>query len=94
MGIRPELHPISKGPDKFYLLAAAFTMGKKERTTFCQVLKNIKVPNGYASNISRCVQLKPPKLLGLKSHDYHVMMQQLLLIALRHTLQYHTCTFN
>ncbi|XP_041994040.1 uncharacterized protein LOC121744538 isoform X1 [Salvia splendens] len=86
MGIRPELHPIPKGSGKFYLPTAAFTMSRTEKTTFCQVLKNLKVPDGYASNIARCVQLKPPKLLGLKSHDYHVMMQQLLPIALRNTL--------
>ncbi|KAG6428069.1 hypothetical protein SASPL_112318 [Salvia splendens] len=86
MGIRPELHPITNEWGKVYLPAAAYTMSKKERTIFCQVLKNLKVPDGYASNISRCVQLKPPKLLGLKSHDYHIMMQQLLPIALRKTL--------
>ncbi|KAG6395273.1 hypothetical protein SASPL_145915 [Salvia splendens] len=86
MGIRPELHPITNERGKVYLPAAAYTMSKKERTIFCQVLKNLKVPDGYASNISMCVQLKPPKLLGLKSHDYHIMMQQLLPIALRKTL--------
>ncbi|KAG6397742.1 hypothetical protein SASPL_143927 [Salvia splendens] len=53
MGIRPELHPITKERGKVYLRATAFTMSKKERTIFCQVLKNLKVPDGYASNISR-----------------------------------------
>ena len=62
-------------------------MSKKERTIFYQVLTNLKVPDGYTSNISRCVRLKPLKLLGLKSHDYHIMMQrQLLPIELRKTL--------
>ncbi|XP_057803224.1 uncharacterized protein LOC131018523 [Salvia miltiorrhiza] len=53
MGIRPDLHPISKEPGKVYLPAAAFTMSRKEKTLFCEVLKKIKVPDGYASNISR-----------------------------------------
>ncbi|KAG6405592.1 hypothetical protein SASPL_133183 [Salvia splendens] len=56
MGIRPELHPITKEQGKVYLPAATFTMSKKERTIFCQVLKNLKVLDGYASNISRCVK--------------------------------------
>ena len=31
----------------------------------------------------RCVRMNDRTLLGLKSHDNHVIMQQLLLIALR-----------
>jgi hypothetical protein len=41
------------------------------------------VPDNYASNIFRCVRLNDRTMLGLKSHDCHVLMQQLLLIALR-----------
>jgi hypothetical protein len=33
------------------------------------------VPNGYASNISRCVWLKERTIMGLKSHDSHILMQ-------------------
>ncbi|XP_042383728.1 uncharacterized protein LOC121975883 [Zingiber officinale] len=86
MGIRTALHPIEKGPKKIYLPPASFSMGKKEKSMFCKVLKQIKVPDGYASNISRCVQMKPPKLIGLKSHDNHILMQQLLPVALHRTL--------
>ncbi|XP_042441186.1 uncharacterized protein LOC122026513 [Zingiber officinale] len=82
MGIRSSLHPIEKGQKKVYLPPASFSMGKKEKGIFCKVLKKIKVPDGYASNISRCVQMKPPKLVGLKSHDNHILMQQLLPVAL------------
>ncbi|XP_073301900.1 uncharacterized protein [Primulina huaijiensis] len=86
IGIRPALHPIEKGPSRVYLPPACYSMGKNEKGTFCKVLKKIKVPDGYASNISRCVQMKPAKLIGLKSHDNHILMQQLLPVALRRTL--------
>ncbi|XP_027169665.1 uncharacterized protein LOC113769413 [Coffea eugenioides] len=86
MGIRSELHPIEKGNGRSVLPPACFTMKKKENEIFCKVLKGIKVPDGYAANISRCVKVKPPKISGLKSHDYHILMQQLLPIALRRTL--------
>nr|XP_025632903.1 uncharacterized protein LOC112727385 [Arachis hypogaea] len=46
----------------------------------------IRVPDGLSSNISRCVDLKQRKLSGLKSHDCHVLMQQLLPIAIRNVL--------
>ena len=44
------------------------------------------VPDGYSSNISRCVDLKHRKLSGLKSHDSHILMEQLLPLALRKIL--------
>ena len=41
------------------------------------------MPQGYYSNIKSLVQLKDLKLVGLKSHDCHVLMQQLLIVAIR-----------
>ena len=49
----------------------------------------MKVPDGYAANISRCVQVKPPKNFGLKSHDNHILIQQLLSVALQNVLPKH-----
>ena len=46
------------------------------------------MPNGYASNISRRVNLKKRKISGLKSHDNHILMQQLP-ITLRGSLPSH-----
>lgn len=62
------------------------TWWKTLKEMFCKVLKKIKVPDGYSTNISRCIQLKPPKIYGLKSHENHILIQQLLPIALRKTL--------
>ena len=42
-----------------------------------------RVPEGYACNISRCVNLKDCKLVNLKDHDCHIIMQDLLLITLK-----------
>ena len=46
------------------------------------LLSEIKVPKGYSSNIRTRVFLDDLKLIDLKSHDYHVLMQQLLPIAI------------
>eukprot|EP00256_Glycine_max_P065499 XP_025980094.1 uncharacterized protein LOC100817331 [Glycine max] len=52
-----------------------------------QVLHPIsKVPQGYSSNIKSLVSVNELKLVGLKSHDCHVLMQQLLPVAIRGTL--------
>lgn len=47
------------------------------------MLKDVKVQDGYASNVSCCVDFKQRTMHGLKSHDCHILMQQLLPIALR-----------
>ncbi|GLT55146.1 hypothetical protein SLA2020_282940 [Shorea laevis] len=86
MGLRGELHPVRTDPNKTLLPAACFTMSNKEKHDFLAVLANVKVPDGYASNVSRCVKLKERCIRGLKSHDSHILMQQLMPIALRRTL--------
>lgn len=83
MNIRGELHPQQRTSSKFYLPPASFTMSKSEKQLFCKVLRDIKVPDGYSSNISRCVNSAEGKIHGLKTHDCHVLMQQLMPIALR-----------
>ena len=42
--------------------------------------------DGYFSNISHCVKLKERKISGMKSHDNHILMQQLFPIAIRGSL--------
>ena len=58
-------------------------MSLNEKRKVCQCLKEVKVPDNYSSNIARCVQVKQCKISGLKSHDCHVLMQQLLQLAIR-----------
>jgi hypothetical protein len=41
-------------------------------------LKNLKFPDGYAAGFRRAVDLKTGKINGLKSHDYHIIMERLL----------------
>ncbi|XP_022870847.1 uncharacterized protein LOC111390092 [Olea europaea var. sylvestris] len=82
MNIRHDLHPESRG-DKFYLPVAPHTLSKPEREMFCKRLANLRLPDGYGSNIGNCISMEELKIVGLKSHDCHILMQQLLPIALR-----------
>jgi len=43
----------------------------------------VKVPNGYSSNISQWVKSEDRKINGLKSHDSHILLEQLLPLAIR-----------
>ena len=53
------------------------------------------MPDGYSSNIGNCVSINYCKIIGLKSHDCHIMLQQLLPVALRGSLPKgpRTCIF-
>ncbi|XP_025682531.1 uncharacterized protein [Arachis hypogaea] len=82
MGIRQDMWPIEGGK----YLAAVFTMRNPEKDVFLRTIKNVVFPDGYSSNISRCVDLKQRKLFGLKSHDCHILMEHLLPIASKHVL--------
>ena len=86
MGIRSELHSEKVGNDKTRMPHAYYHMNASEKDGFLQVLKDVRVPNEYSSNISRCVKLKKRKISGMKSHDNHILMQQLFPIAIRESL--------
>ena len=80
--MRSAFHLKSSVADKYTMPHACFDMTTREIDGFLQVLKDVRVPDGYASNISRHVNIKDCLILGLKSHDNHILMQQLLTIAL------------
>ena len=41
------------------------------------------MPDGYASNLSRCVDVNRGAMQGMKTHDCHVFIHRLLSIAFR-----------
>jgi hypothetical protein len=86
MGLRHKLHPFTADNGRTYIPAACRTMSKDDKTHFLKVIRNVRVPDGYASNVSRCVRLKECTISGLKSHDSHILMEQLLPIVLRGSL--------
>ncbi|XP_074342221.1 uncharacterized protein LOC141679687 [Apium graveolens] len=88
MGIRKELAP-QESTKHSYLPPACFTLSRKEKISFCKYLSSVKAPHGYSSNIKKLFSMKDLKLVGLKSHDYHVLMQQLLPVAIRGILPKH-----
>jgi hypothetical protein len=81
MGIRPELAPVPAGKQTF-LPPTCHTLSKKEKLNLLECLKSIKVPTAYSSNISKKVSIKESKLIGMKSHDCHVLLTQLLPVVI------------
>ena len=65
---------------------ACYTLDKRQKEVLCDWLKNIKFPDGYVSNLARCVDMRKFKLFGMKSHDCHVFMQRLMPVAFHELL--------
>ena len=63
---------------------ACYTLDKRQKEVLCDWLKNIKFPDGYVSNLARCVDMRKSKLFG--GHDCHVFMQRLMSVAFRELL--------
>src|SRR4051812_23519222 len=73
--------PYHRHTDKGRLRSYAFTKAEKE--IFFECLRSIKVPAGFSSNIKGIINMAEKKFQNLKSHDCHVIMTQLLPVALR-----------
>jgi len=60
---------------------ASFVLSKPQRLLICRWIANLKMPDGYVSNLSRFIDWSQAKLQEMKSHDCHIFMQRLLPIA-------------
>lgn len=62
---------------------APYCLRPDDRKHIFRWLKNLKFPDRYAANIRRSVNVSTGKLNGLKSHDYHIMMERLVPVMFR-----------
>jgi hypothetical protein len=62
---------------------ASYTLTKSDAKLVCKWLKELRMPDGYASNLARCANVEKGTVHGMKSHDCHVFMECLLPIAFR-----------
>jgi hypothetical protein len=69
-------------PEDFKGLAS-YALTKEEKEIFFECLSSIKVPSGFSSNIKGIINMTEKKFQNLKCHNCHVLMTQLLPVALR-----------
>ena len=65
LGIRIDLHPIDVD-DQMYLPTAPYSMSSDEKKLFCQILKRVKFPDGYASDIRHNIHVNEKKDIWTK----------------------------
>ncbi|KAL6284249.1 hypothetical protein ACE6H2_015178 [Prunus campanulata] len=86
MGVKIDLQP-EYGERRTRLPPGPWNLSRAEKRAVCNSFYGMKVPEGYSLNIKNLVPLKDSRLLGLKSHDCHTLMQQLLHVAIRSVLE-------
>ncbi|XP_059315491.1 uncharacterized protein LOC132066130 [Lycium ferocissimum] len=78
---RPELNLQELANNKVFKPKASFSFTLEEKRQICQWIKNLRMPEGYASNFDKRADMNEGKLIGMKSHDCHVFMETLIPIA-------------
>jgi len=67
------------------------TVSSQEKHTFCQFLVDLKVSDGYSSNISPCIDVQDGKISGMKCHDSHVFLHRYLPLVIHGVLHKEVC---
>ncbi|XP_045797718.1 uncharacterized protein LOC123891892 [Trifolium pratense] len=78
---RNELLLVETSNGKLLKPRANYTLSPEEAKSVCRWVKEVKMPDGYSSNLARCADVDHGRMRGMKSHDCHVFFQTLLPIA-------------
>lgn len=86
IGVRRELwlRPRANG-QRFHKPQAPYVFTEDEKKVFVDEVSAIRTPTGYGSALGK--HFKKSRFLGLKSHDYHCLVQQIIPVAIRTLLQ-------
>jgi hypothetical protein len=75
---RSSLEHKTNGKENLKRSRAPYCLKPAERKEILRWLKKLKFPDRYASNIKCVVNVSTSKLNGLKSHDYHIIIERLM----------------
>jgi hypothetical protein len=57
---------------------APYVLKIGQRREVLKWIKDLMYPDGYAANLSRCVNLETLRVNRMKSHDYHIWIKRIL----------------
>ncbi|KAL0463225.1 UNVERIFIED_CONTAM: hypothetical protein Slati_0210100 [Sesamum latifolium] len=69
---RPELELDKRRPNA--MPKAVYTFTKEQKRRICEWIRGLKFFNGYASNITRCIDITELRMHSMKSHENHIIM--------------------
>ena len=76
LNIREELwlQPPRRRGDEYYMPQPPYILRPEEKREFVHIVSSIRTPTNYMGAIHK--RLQDRKLQYMKTHDYHVLMQQ------------------
>ena len=79
LNIREEiwLQPLQHRGDKYYMPQSPYILKPEEKRVFVHIVSSIHTSTNYVGAIHK--RLQDGKLQYMKTHDYHVLMQQVIL---------------
>ena len=86
MGVRRELWlKPSRNRQRFSKPHAPYVFTEAEKKIFVDEVSCIRTPTGYGSNLGK--HFRKSRLSGLKSHDFHCLLQQIVPVSIRTLFQ-------
>ena len=79
-----NMEPPSRNRRNWFKLDADFVLTlPQKREAFAWLKHVMKFTDGYASNISKGVNVSTCRVTGLKSHDYHIWVERIMPVMVR-----------
>jgi hypothetical protein len=72
---RPELLIRGASEGKVFVPKACYSLTVEAKKMLLEWVRELQLPDGYSSNLSRCVDMRELEMTGMKSHDCHVFME-------------------
>jgi hypothetical protein len=79
---KQEMQP-PRGGKTWKMPKADFILARKHRRKVLEWMQTLIFPDGYVANLRREVNLSTLQGNGMKSHDYHIWIERLLLAMVR-----------
>jgi len=58
-----------------------YTLTKYVTKIVCRWINELRMSDGYSSNLARSASIEKGSIHGVKSHDFHVFIEILLLVV-------------
>lgn len=85
--VMENLHLVREGDTNNYLMPQApYVLRPGEKRRVLETIKKVQVPSGHCANFAKLVNLEKGKFQFMKSHDWHVLIEEILPAALRGSL--------
>jgi hypothetical protein len=72
---RPDLQVVEGDERRVSMPKACYSLTVDEKKVLLEWIRELHLPDGYASNLSRCVDMRELKMVGMKRYDCHVFME-------------------